>query len=563
MSMLTPRRCAALLALTLAIPLTSGCDKKTSAPAAGGAHAPAAGDGEFVAGSKTGGVFTMALADDPETLDPATMSGSPEGRIAFNIFEGLMMSGPTTEGLADAKDLVVPGAAASHTLSEDGKVYTFTLREGLKWSNGEPLTAQDFASSWQRVLQPDFTAPYAEMLYVIEGARAYNKGEITDFAQVGVKATDDRTLVVTLTNPTPFFPELIAFYTFFPTPKAAIEAHGKDWTRPEHIVSNGPYKLTLYKPQQELLLEKNEHYWDAANVKLEKVRLRIITDQNAKVNAYKTGELHWTGAALPVDKITSLLTHPDYFSEPMLGTYFYRVNVSQSGDHPLKDQRVRQALSMTVDRGLLADQTMNGLYNKATSFVPEGMPGYKSSTTLAYDPAQAKKLLTDAGYGPDKPLKVSLLYNTDENHKLIAEAIQDMWKRNLGVEVTLVNKEWKTYLQDTKTMSYELARAGWIGDYNDPMTFLDMWTTGNGNNNTGWSNAEFDSLLQQANQEPDAAKRMTLLQRAEQLLVEQGPVIPIYYYTNNMLRARQIKGFEAHNRDVHLFKYMALPTGTP
>lgn len=573
------RKMTAVAAMSLMVVGLTACDGKKKGSATkttkttktttkndkGKANPPKTKGDEFVAGHKTGGVFTMAVSADPETFDPATMSGAVEGRIAFNIFEGLLMPAKTTEGIKDPKQLVVPGMAESYPeISADGKTYTFKIRKNAKWSNGKAVIAKDFVNSWKRVLTPGFEADYAQMLWVIEGAQAYNTSKAKDkdlealWAKVGIIAKDDHTLVVKLNNPTPYFPEYVAFYTYFPTPVDVVKEKGKAWTKPENIVSNGAYKLVSYKPQQEIVLEKNPNYWDAANVKIEKVRMRIISDRNAMVNAYKTGELHWSGAAMPVAQITQLLTHPDYKAEPMLGTYYFRVNVSKK-DSPLNDPKVRTALSMAIDRDSIVEQTLNGLYTTANAVVPENMPGFKSTTKIKYNAKKAKKMLAEAGFSKDKPFPaIELLYNTDENHKLVAEAVQSMWKRNLGIDVKLVNKEWKTYLQDIDTLKYQVARAGWIGDYNDPMTFLDMWVTGNGNNDTGWSNAEYDKLIKQAQSEADTAKRTKLLQDAEALLIAQGPVIPIYFYTNNTMISRFVEGFAPHNRDVHLLKYMSL-----
>ena len=511
---------------------------------------------EFIAGSSAE-VFTAALAADPETLDPGKMSGAPEGRLAFNLFEGLLMPAPTTEGLTDSSKLVVPGVASGYEVSEDGKTYTFKIRPDAKWSDGNALTSQDFVYSWKRILTPGFPADYAQMLWIIKGAQAFNEGKNTNWEDVGIKAPSPDKLIVELNSPLPYFPEFVAFYTFFPVPKAAIEAHGDAWTKPENIIGNGAYTLDKFEPQKDVYLKKSETYWDASNVALPTVRLRIISNIDAVVNAYKTGELHWTGTSLPVAQISNLLMHPDYVRHPLLGTYYYRVNVSKDG--PLKDVRVRQALSMAVDRDQLINQTLKGLYTAANSYVPESMPGYKPSTTVASNPKKAKKLLEEAGFGDNNPLKITVLYNTDENHKVIAESLQSMWKANLGIDVTLENKEWKTYLQDVDTLSYEVARAGWIGDYNDPMTFLDMWVGGNGNNDTGWDNAEYNQLISDANAEADPAKRLELLQKAESILLTEGPIIPIYWYTNNMLVSRHIEGFEPHNRDIHLFKYISMP----
>ena len=563
--MLSSMSSATVLASLIALSVGVGCDKtpeevkpkaKGATSTTGAATSPDGDSDDFVAGSKAE-FFTTALAADPETFDTAKMSGAPEGRLAFNLFEGLLMPGPKTKDLKDAKDLVVPGVAESFSVSEDGKTYTFQLRADAKWSNGDALTSEDFVYSWKRILTPEFPADYVQLLWNIEGAQAYSEGKESDWGKVGIKAPDAQTLVVTLTAPTPYFPELVSFYTFFPVPKKAVEAHGDDWTKPENIITNGAYKLASYKPQQDVILEKSENYWDASNVKLDKVRLRIISDLNTVVKAYQTGELHWTGTSLPVAQVSNLVMHPDYVRHALLGTYYYRVNVKADG--PLKDNRVRQALSMSIDRQQLVNQTMKGLYTEALAFVPNSMPGYESAFTISPNAMKAKKLLAEAGYGDDKPLKIKLLYNTDENHKLVAEAVQAMWKANLGVEVELVNKEWKTYLQDIDTLSYEVARAGWIGDYNDPMTFLDMWVSGNGNNDTGWSNPEYDNLIQKAQAEPSVRQRRNYLQEAEKLLLEQGPVIPIYFYTNNMLASRKLEGFHEHNRDIHLFKYMSLP----
>jgi oligopeptide transport system substrate-binding protein len=506
-------------------------------------------------GDKT---LTYALSDDPETMDTAKMSGAPEGRVAFNVFEGLLTPARTTKGADSSKDLVRPGVAKDWEKSDDGKTYTFHLREDAKWSNGEPVTAEDFKYAWKRAMTPGFPADYAQLMNVIENAEAYNTGELSDFSEVGIEVPSPKKLVVHLEAPTPYFPELVAFYTFFPQPKEIIKKHGEKWTRSKNIVSNGPYVMKAYNPQQEIILEKNPEYWDADNVELERAKLRIIKDKNAVVNAYKTGELDWTGTNLPISQISSLLMHEDYNREPMLGIYYYRVNVSNE-DSPLTNPKVRRALSLAVDRKSIVDNALNGLFDPASSFVPGNMPGYESTTKTTYDVEKAQKLLKEAGYpeGEGFPT-VTVLYNTDKNHKLVAESIQSMWKKNLGVDIELQNKEWKTYLKDIDTLNYEVARAGWIGDYNDPMTFLGMWVTGNGNNDTGWSNDKYDELIAEARNTSDPEKRQKILQEAETLLLEKGPVIPIYDLSNNMLLSDRVKGFKPHNRNIHLLKDMSL-----
>jgi oligopeptide transport system substrate-binding protein len=502
--------------------------------------------------------LTYALSDDPETMDTAKMSGAPEGRVAFNVFEGLLTPARTTKGADSSKDLVRPGVAEDWEKSDDGTTYTFHLRDDAKWSNGEPVTARDFEYAWKRAMTPGFPADYAQLMNVIKNAEAYNTGELSDFSEVGIEVPGPKKLVVHLETPTPYFPELVAFYTFFPQPKEVVEKHGEKWTRSKHIVSNGPYVMKAYNPQQEIILEKNPEYWDAENVDIERAKLRIIKDKNAVVNAYKTGELDWTGTNLPISQISSLLMHEDYNREPMLGIYYYRVNVSNE-DSPLSNSKVRRALSLAVDRQSIVGNALNGLFDPASSFVPGNMPGYESTTKTDYDVEKAQKLLEEAGYpGGEGFPTVTVLYNTDKNHKLVAESIQSMWKKNLGVDIELQNKEWKTYLKDIDTLSYEVARAGWIGDYNDPMTFLGMWVTGNGNNDTGWSNDEYDELIAEARDTSDPEKRQKILQDAEDLLLKKGPVIPIYDLSNNMLLSDRVEGFKPHNRNIHLLKDMSL-----
>ncbi|MFB6263238.1 MAG: peptide ABC transporter substrate-binding protein [Bradymonadaceae bacterium] len=542
------RRFHPLLAAVLCLLLAAGCEEK-SANQQGSTKTSSSSNSQ---------TFRYALADDPETFDTAQMSGATGGRIAFNIFEGLLMPARTTEGAESTEDLVRPGVAKSWEVSEDGTTYTFHLRKDAKWSNGKPVTAEDFIFAWKRVLTPGFPADYAQLLYVIKNAEKYNAGKIDDFSEVGVEAPDSRTLRVHLKHPTPYFLELVAFYTFFPQPKELVKKHGDDWTRPQHIVSNGAYEMKVYQSQKQIVLEKSDSYWDAENVSIDRAELKIIEDKNAVVNAYKAGNLDWTGTNLPIAQITSLLTHPDYVREPMLGVYYYRINVSDESSL-LSNPKVRRALSLAINRKSIVGKTLNGLFEVSDAFVPSNLSGYTSTAETKFDVEKARKLLKEAGYpkGEGFP-KTSLLYNSSKNHKLVAQTIQDMWKSNLGISVELQNKDWKSYLQDVDALRYEIARAGWIGDYNDPMTFLGMWTTGNGNNDTGWSNDKYDKLIAQARKTSDRKKREKILQRAEELLLKKGPVFPIYDYSNNMLLSNEVKGFKPHNRNIHLIKDLRL-----
>lgn len=523
----------------------------------GGGKAPNTPDGdkggstEATPNAPTSGkkLLNLATVGDLQTLDVGKMSGSPEGKVAYNLFEGLWMPAQETAP-------PVYGAAESHKVSEDQKTWTITLRAGAKWSNGDPLTAQDFVYAWKRVMTPGFEADYAEFMDFIENGRAFRKGEVSDFAQVGVKALDERTLEVKLTNPTPFFAELLAFYTFFPVHQKSVEQHGAQWTRPGNLISNGPYTLTDYRHQQDLTLTRNEHYWDKANVKIDEVKVHIIKDNTALLNAFTEGRVDVFEGNIPIARVPAFKGKPEYRADPLLGTYYYRINTE--ANPALGNVKVRQALSLAIDRQSLADLTMKGLYAPANSFVPP-MPGYTPATTLPYDPKKARELLTEAGFpnGQGFP-EVSLLFNTDENHKLVAEIVQDTWKRELNITVKLENKEWKTYLDDVDKHSYQIARAGWIGDYNDPTTFLGIFTTGNGNNDTGFGLPEYDEKIKQAYASTNAEERTKLLMDAEKLLMEQAPIIPIYYYKNPYLISPKVLGWKAQNRDTHLVKYLDL-----
>lgn len=533
---------ASVVVMMLAVlPLVAlGCKDKDS-----GGDKP----GDTKAQGAQGGtkVVNLAIGGDPETLDVGKMSGEPEGRVAFNIFEGLSMP-PQSTGKP------VKGVAMDYQVSEDGKTWTIKLRQDAKWSNGDPVTAEDYVYAWKRVMTPGFDADYAEFMDFIEGAEAYRKKEQADFSTVGLKVIDPHTLEIKLKNPTPFFEELLAFYTFFPVHKASVEAHGDKWTRAENIVSNGPYRMKEYKHQQYIVLEKNPHYWDKDNVKVDQIKIFIIKDNTSMLNAFKEKKIDVMSGGIPVGKVPVWKGKKEFRIDPMLGTYYYRVNTT--ANEALAKPQVRQALSMAIDRRSLAELTMKGLYDPANSFVPP-MPGYESPTKLQFDPKKARALLTEAGYEGGKGFPtLTLLFNTDENHKLIAELIQAAWKTELGIDVQLENKEWKTYLGDIDKLSYQVARAGWIGDYNDPTTFLGIFTTGNGNNDTGWGSPEFDQKLTQAYASTNPGERQQLLAQAEQILMNDAPIIPIYYYKIPNLISTRLEGHKPNNRDVHLVKYM-------
>jgi oligopeptide transport system substrate-binding protein len=484
-------------------------------------------------------VMRIGNGTEPKGLDPAKVTGVPEHHILQNLFEGLTGQDPITLE-------PTPGAASSWEISTDGKTYTFKIRPEAQWSDGTPLTADDFVASWIRALNPKTASEYAYQLYYIENGEEFNTGKLKDSSKVGVKAKDKNTLVVKLKSPTPFFLRLTSFYTLYPVPLHTIKKYGEEtWTHEGKMVSNGPFRLTEWKINKHIKMVRNEKYWDAARVKLTEVAMLPIENIDTENKMFHQGELEITSTvpSLRIPKYTKeraskAVGHP-YQSNSYLGTYFYRLNVNKK---PLDDRRVRRALALTIDRKLLIDKVTLGGQKPALAFTPPETAGYSFKGTLneAITPqaiAEAQKLLADAGFPGGKGFpKLDILYNTSEDHKKIAIAIQQMWKKNLGIEVGLYNQEWKVYLTSQTQMNYQISRSAWIGDYPDPNTFLDMWVTGGGNNNTGWSNKEYDRLIDQAALTKDPNARYEIFRQAETLLMTELPIIPIYFYTRNKLQ---------------------------
>jgi len=493
--------------------------------------------------------FRINNTAEPESLDPGVVTGVPEHRIVSNLFEGLTTTDP--------KDLSPrPGMAASWTISRDGTVYSFKLREA-RWTDGRPVTAHDFLYAWERVLNPKTGAKYAQQLYYLKNGEDYNKGRVTDFSQVGVKALDDKTLQVTLRCPTAYFLDLTSFYTLFPVPRWAIEAHGKDWVKPGKIVSNGAFRLTSWVPQKELVLERNPQHWDAAGVKLQKAIFIPTDDINTAFKQFLAGDSDWI-PTVPPAQIDAAKSRPEYYVTPYLGTYYFRFNVTKP---PVTDPRVRKALSMAVDREALTKYVTKSGEIPTSAFVPAGMRGYEAVKGLPFDVAGAKRLLAEAGYPDGKGFpRTELLYNTSEQHRVVTQAVQQMWKEQLGIQVELFNVEWKVYLARMGSLDYQVARAGWIGDYEDPNTFLDLWVTGGGNNQTGWSSQRYDELIGQAACKiVNPRDRMRALQEAERMLVvDDTPILPLFTYVNKGMLGRRVKGWFPNILDLHPLKYISL-----
>lgn len=503
------------------------------------------------------GILLKGNGGEPKSIDPHLVTGVPENRIIQSLIEGLIAYHPT-----DATK-PAPGVAESWEHNEDYTVWTFNLRDDAKWTNGDPVVADDFVYSWQRMLSPALGAEYATMLYVIDGAEAFHQGETDDFGTVGVRAVDDQTLEVRLKGPTPHFALMLKHYSFYPVNPRVVEEFGgmtnrqSGWSTVENFVGNGPFKLKSWATNEMLEVEKNPDYWDAETVQLNGIRFFPIENVNTEFTAYQGGRLHIT-QEVPSDRIPSLREEmPDQLKiEPYLGSYFYRVNVTRE---PFDDQRVREALALAIDKKLIVERVTQGGQAVATGYVPAGVPGYTASDAVKTDVARAKQLLAAAGYpnGEGFP-EAEILINTSENHRKVAEAIQAMWRENLGIEIGIYNQEWKVYLDSQSSLNYDISRSGWIGDYVHPSTFLDMFTTGNGNNDTGWSNAQYDRLIAQAQVAPTEAQRVQLLQQAEAILLDELPVLPIYWYTRVYMKDPRVQGWEPKVLDNHPYKYISL-----
>lgn len=609
--------------------------------------------------------FRFVNGTEPKTLDPDLATGQPEGRIMSAIFEGLTRR--------DAKTLEpVPGVAESWTTSSDGLRYTFSLRKTARWTDGRPVTAQDFVYSWKRLLDPKMGAEYAYILHMVRHAEAYNtyaehaanllntvrpaveklmaaaqpdveakrltralsmthaysalhnsrsekltqlidkkhgkvgRSELRWLVQrleteakrlrselfharehfgkdEGIFAPDSHTFVVELRAPTPYFLELTAFYPALPVPRWAVNKVGasQDWFLPERIVSNGPFTLARWTVNDRIRLMRSETYWDKAHVRAKSIEALPVENPTTALNLYLTGEIHWLPSLYPLELVHRFRKRSDFYVGPSMVVYYYRFNCDRG---PLRDRRVRQAISLAVDRELIVKEVLGRGEIPAYNIVPPGLPGYEPpESKLRYDPARGRQLLADAGYAEGKGLpELGILYNTLESHKMIAEVIADQLRKNLGIRVSAYNQEWQSYLETVRLGDYDIARAGWIGDYLDPNTFLDNWVTNGGNNQTGFSSPDYDALIRAAGnvgavlddpgpvfravrhrqaietlvkaaQVAETAElkfkalgrlRMALLREAEGILFqEEFPVMPIYFYVQSGFISPKVSGF--------------------
>jgi oligopeptide transport system substrate-binding protein len=483
---------------------------------------------------------------EPGTLDPALAVTLEELRATLDLFEGLLRVDPV-----DAKP--IPGLAERWEISPDGRVYTFYLRTNAVWSTGEPITAPDVAWSWRRVLEPATASSYAGQLYPVKNAEAYNSGALKDASQLGFKAIDGLTFRVELNSPTAYFLDLCAFQTLAVVPRRAIERFGDAWIRARPLPVSGPYQLDFWRLKDRVRLRKNPRYWDAPNTRSGIVDLLPASTASTAFNLYEAGQadIIWDKDFVPTELLAELRGRPDYHAFPYLGSYFIRINNTRD---PFKDARVRRALALAVDKRRLVTKLLRAGESPASHLVPPSVRDYTPPSGLDYDPEQARRLLAEAGFPGGKGFPtVQYLFDPAPIHGGIGVELQQMWQDTLGIRVELRQMEKKVYIAAQDKLEYDLSRSSWIGDYNDANTFLGLFTSGDGNNRTGWKNSRYDDFMRRANLETDRARRAALLREAESLLVrEELPIIPLYFYSGfNYYSPQRVKGVHPNSLDLH------------
>jgi oligopeptide transport system substrate-binding protein len=498
------------------------------------------------------GIRTQTLlvgnAAEPADLDPQVINAYTDSVIVYTLFEPLTW--------IDAKtSLAVPAAADRWDVSPDGLVYSFHIRPEARWSNGDPLTSGDFVYSFQRILTPAFAAPYSYMLWPIKNAEAFNSGKVTDFSLVGVDAPDPATLRVRLERPTPYLPVLASHNTWLPVHRPVIEKFGRmnekgtKWTRAGNLVGNGAFMLAEWTPNARIAVVKNPLYWNAAAVRLNRIEFYPFEQPAVEERNFRSGQLHVT-YALPSSKFTIYRAHkpPDLRVDPNLSTYYLFINVNRP---PFDNPKLRRALTHAVDREAISRDVLNGMYPPARSLTPPNCSGYTSRAQVSDDFAEARRLLAEAGYPGGRGLPTVEIQCYDDDVKLrILEAIQSMWQRELGFHVTLAQLEQKTLFQNQQSFNYTIAFSGWSADIPDPVTFLGTMVTKGGNNWAGWSNREFDRLIDQAANTGDNALRYEYFQKAEAILLDDAPLIPLYFYNQTYAINPAVRGYSTNLMDL-------------
>ncbi|NOH81044.1 peptide ABC transporter substrate-binding protein [Vibrio sp. RE86] len=488
--------------------------------------------------------FVRGNGAEPSSMDPTFVNpGSADGPIATDMFEGLVIE--------DLHGNVIPGQAQKWTVSADGLTYTFTLKDGLVWSNGDKITASDFVYAWQRAANPSSgtsTAFYFSTANILN-AKSIASGD-NPIETLGVKALDDATVQITLEKPTPYFVSLLSLPTFAPLPQTVVEKYGDEWTKPENIVTNGAYILKKWVANEFVEVTRNTNYWDNENTVINGVTYLALNSQNAELMRYQAGEVDMTNRVQLEQYQRYLKNHPEQInSQPLLGSYVYSFNINQA---PFDNADVRKALTIAVDRDILVERITGQGEPKAYSPVPTTIPGYQAplpeyaQLTQKERMERARKLLNDAGYSPSNPLEFTLTYNTSENHKKLAVAIASMWKP-LGVKVNLENMEWSAYLAAKSTGDYQIARSYAFGDYPEPSSILETFTCGHTANESGYCNKQYDKFISDASIAKTEGERNELYAKAESMLTADSPLIPLYQYNHTRLVRTELKGVPVNN----------------
>jgi oligopeptide transport system substrate-binding protein len=529
--------------------LTACGGSKSAQPTTGAATSAANGETTAPAeGNSKGLDLAVQIGPDPETIDPALNSAVDGGNMILHAFETLLS--------VDSENKIVPGQAESFDVSEDGLTYTFHLRKGLKWSDGTPLTANDFVYSWKRLADPKTAAPYAgDMLGYVKG---YDEAAAGNLDALGLSAPDENTFVVELSAPCVYFSKLVTHGSMVPVEKATVEANGDQWTlKPETYVSNGPLKMIEWVPGSHITFAKNENYWDADKVTLNTLKFVLMEDGNAAYSAYQTGEVSMI-KTVPTEEVPGLKGKEDFHVEPIMGTYYLDF---QNQKEPFNNPDVRMALSLAIDRDYVANTVMQGTYMPATNFVGPGIsdaePGsfFEDETKKLNgkdffdlknhdaDVAKAKELLAKAGYpdGQGFPT-IEYMINDSGYHKPVAEYLQSCWKEVLNINVDIKVVEWATFTPTRRAGDYQVARDGWVYDYDDPSNMLNLMMASSGNNNAKYSNPELDKLLNEANTTADEKEHYSKLHEAENMILKDAAIAPVAYYTDFWLQNPKLKG---------------------
>ena len=499
------------------------------------------------------GILLLGNGTEPSGIDPHLVTGVPEHKILLALLEGLVVFNPKNNE-------VLPGVAEDWSVSDDGLSYTFIFNPDAKWTNGDSVKPEDFAYSWERILSPDLGAQYADMLYVIKNAEKFHKGDIKDFSKVGISITKNK-LKVELENPTPYFLNILTHYSTWPVHPETVEQYGgmisrnNQWTRVDNFVGNGPFKLESWEINKALRVSRNDLYWGNSANKINGIEFIPIDNELTQDRLFRSGGIHLANT-VPTEKINRYRDErPDeLYEHNYFGTYYYRINTNK---YPLNNLNFRKALSLAIDRELIVKSILKGNQKISYSFTPPDENGYNPKTKLDFNPIKAKEFLEKSGYDVNNP-PLEILYNTSEGHQKIAQAIQEMWKKNLGLNVVLTNVDWKVYLTRETQGEFDISRAGWIGDYPDPFTFLDMMVTNRGNNKTGWSNSEFDNILKNAASQISTSDRYNLYEKAEKILIDELPVIPLYTYTRTYLLSQRVKNWQNNILDTNPYQFLSL-----